>query len=356
MKVAVGLSGGVDSSVAAYLLQKAGYEVVGVTMKIWDGKSNPDLKNNACYGADEPSHIRDASELCALLGIPFHVIDCSSHYNEIVLRYFKEEYGSGRTPNPCIRCNEKIKFDVLPMLLEKSGVFFNRFATGHYARIDFDRQKARYLLKKGKDPQKDQSYFLYRLSQKQLIRVMFPLGDYTKEQVRSIARDAKLPMYDKKDSQDFCGSDYTKLLPMKNSSGNIIDMNGNILGRHTGIWNFTIGQRKGLGVAGGVPLYVVAIDPRKNEVVLGARENLLAHGLRAVDCNIIGSRIPDRAFVKIRSSSTAVPCAVSFDGIELAVTFDEPQLAVTPGQSAVVYHEDNIVIGGVIAAQDQAIA
>ena len=283
MKIAVGLSGGVDSSVAAFLLKQAGHEIIGATMKIWDGRSLPNLKggNAACYGPDEEEDIREASDLCGLLGFPFHVVDCSRQYNEIVLRYFEEEYRSGRTPNPCIKCNEKIKFDLLPMLLEKSGIFFNHFATGHYARIDFDRVQARYLLKKGVDERKDQSYFLYRLSQKQLAKALFPLGGSTKDQVRAIARQAGLPMHDKQESQDFCSGEYTQLLSTTGLPGDVLDCSGKIIGRHKGIGNFTIGQRRGTGVAGGVPLYVVAINAEKNEIVLGPRDRLLAKGLLA---------------------------------------------------------------------------
>jgi tRNA-uridine 2-sulfurtransferase len=245
MQIAIGLSGGVDSAVSAFLLKQAGHEIVGATMKIWDGRSLHSKEGSACYGPEEEEDIRDASELCKLLGIPYHVIDCSRQYNEIVLRYFEEEYRAGRTPNPCVRCNEKIKFSLLPLLLEESGVFFNFFATGHYARVDFDRTLARYSLKKGTDERKDQSYFLYRLSQKQLSKVLFPLGGYTKEKVRAVAREAGLPMHDKQESQDFCAGDYTDLLSIKSEAGAFVDSSGKILGRHTGICNFTIGQRKG---------------------------------------------------------------------------------------------------------------
>jgi tRNA-uridine 2-sulfurtransferase len=349
MKIAIGLSGGVDSSVAAFLLKQAGHEIVGATMKIWDGRSLPGHKGNSCYGPDEEEDVRMASDLCRTLGVPYHVVDCSRQYNEIVLRYFEEEYCRGRTPNPCVKCNEKIKFDVLPLALEKSGIFFSHFATGHYARIDFDRVQARYLLKKGVDERKDQSYFLYRLSQKQLTKALFPLGGSTKDQVRAIARQAGLPMHDKQESQDFCSGEYTQLLSRTGQAGNVLDSNGKIIGRHKGIWNFTIGQRKGIGVAGGVPLYVVAINAEKNEIVLGYRELLLAKGLRATELNIIDGKMPDRAFVKTRSTSDAVPCSIAYDGIELNITFDEPQIAITPGQSAVIYHDDRVVGGGIIA-------
>jgi tRNA-specific 2-thiouridylase len=227
-------------------------------------------------------------------------------------------------------------------------VVFDRFATGHYASIDFDRVNARFLLKKGKDAKKDQSYFLYRLSQSQLAKVMFPLSDYTKEQVRAIALDANLPVHDKKESQDFYSGDYSELLSGKDGEGNIVDTSGKVLGRHAGIWNFTIGQRKGLGVAGGAPLYVLAINAQRKEVVLGEKNLLLSRGLRATNLNIIAGKMPVRAFVKTRSAGEAAPCSVGFDGIELEIMFDEPQPAVTPGQSAVVYNGEFVAGGGTI--------
>ncbi|HEX7510053.1 MAG TPA: tRNA 2-thiouridine(34) synthase MnmA [Chitinivibrionales bacterium] len=348
MKIAVGLSGGVDSAVTALLLKQAGHDVIGTTMKIWDGRKTSHAKGNACYGPDEQEDIREAFNVCKLLEIPYHVIDCSQQYNEIVLKYFDEEYRAGRTPNPCVACNEKIKFGMLPLMLEQSGVHFERFATGHYAITDFDRVIARYLLKKGKDPKKDQSYFLYRLSQTQLAKVMFPLGGYSKEQVRALAREAKLPVHDKKESQDFYSGDYTELLSVKNGGGAIVDTHGNFLGNHDGYCNFTIGQRKGLGVAGGVPLYVVAVRPRTNEVVLGEKELLFARGLRATDVTIIAGTMPLRAWVKTRSASDPEPCTITFDGIELEIMFDTPHFAVTPGQSAVVYDGDMVIGGGII--------
>jgi tRNA-uridine 2-sulfurtransferase len=349
MKIAIGLSGGVDSAVAALLLKRAGYDVIGTTMKIWDGKRAAQVKGNSCYGPGEHEDIEIASKICSLLAIPYHVIDCAQPYNEIVLRYFDDEYREGRTPNPCVACNEKIKFGILPLLLEKSGITFDRFATGHYARTDFDRIGARYLLKKGKDAKKDQSYFLYRLSQTQLAKVMFPLGDYSKDRVRAIAREAGLPVHDKQESQDFYGGDYAELLSAKSGPGDILDDSGAVIGRHAGIENFTIGQRKGLGVAGGTPLYVVAINADRNEVVLGRRELLLARGLRARDLNIIAGEMPRRAYVKTRSTAEAAACIIGFDGTELEIMFDERQSAIAPGQSAVVYNDDIVVGGGIIA-------
>jgi tRNA-specific 2-thiouridylase len=349
MRIAVGLSGGVDSSVTALLLKQAGHEVIGATMKIFDGRNIAHSKGNSCYGPDENNDIEEVADLCRILNIPYHVMDCSSQYNEIVLKYFDNEYCSGRTPNPCVICNQKIKFGILPLLLEQTGIAFDFFATGHYANTDFDRVKARYLLKKGTDEKKDQSYFLYRLSQTQLSKIMFPLGKYSKDQVRSIARDANLPVHDKKESQDFYNGDYTELLSVKKCKGNIVDTSGKIIGQHDGVWNYTIGQRKGLGIAGGIPLYVVAINADRNEVILGEKEFLMAGGLRATDVNIIADKIPQHASVKTRSTGKEIPCSIMFDGMEFEIHFDEPQPAVTPGQSVVIYDNDIVVGGGIIS-------
>lgn len=351
MKIAVGMSGGVDSAVAAMLLKEQGHDVSGAIMTIWDGAVDPEIvpKGNACYGPDEEDDIRDAKSVCDFLDIPLHVIDCSKQYSEIVLKYFRDEYCQGRTPNPCVMCNQNMKFGILPSLLAKSGVEFEKFATGHYCQVEFNKQRNRYLLKQGINPKKDQSYFLYRLTQNQLKKVCFPLGDMTKEQVREIAEKAGLPVKYKEESQDFYSGDYGDLISDKDAPGNIVDIDGNVLGQHKGIWNYTIGQRKGLGISHCQPLYVIEINADKNEVVLGEKNSLKSNGLKAKNINIIYDEIPSEATAKIRSASPAVPCEIKeYSEEEFTVSFLNPQLAVTPGQSIVLYDNDYVIGGGII--------
>jgi tRNA-specific 2-thiouridylase len=286
--------------------------------------------------------------LCKVLDIPLHVVDCSSQYNEFVLKYFDDEYRSGRTPNPCVICNQNIKFGFLPELLRQSGEKFDHFATGHYARVSYDNKTNRYLLKKGLDERKDQSYFLYRLNQQQLSTVIFPLGNYHKTEVRKIASDAGLPVHDKKESQDFYSGDYAELLTVKKSEGQIVDTEGKILGKHNGSWNYTIGQRKGLKICGDKPLYVVDIDAKKNLIIVGDKTGLTSIGLRASNCNIIASQLPQMAQAKTRSTSKEAQCCISFNDNILIAMFNEPQEAITPGQSVVLYDGDVVLGGGTI--------
>lgn len=353
MRILVGMSGGVDSSVAALLLKQAGHEVIGVTMSIW-GK-DIDHKGggkNACYGPDEKEDIEEAEKICKLIGIPFHVLDCVEAYESIVLNDFKKEYIAGRTPNPCIWCNSRIKFGVLPLLAEKSGIDYDKFATGHYAKVIYDAKSGRYLLKTALDMRKDQTYFLYRLNQSQLSRVLFPLGDYTKKEVKKIAQQNNLPVYDKPESQDFYCGDYNELLEVAAKEGNIVDRQGNILGKHNGIWNYTLGQRKGLGIAARKPLYVIELDKEKNEVIVGFEEETLNKTLIAGNLNWIAFESPREEMkiqAKIRSSQALKSVTVKpLNENEVLVEFDESQKAVTPGQSIVFYQDDIVLGGGII--------
>ncbi|MBO4344520.1 MAG: tRNA 2-thiouridine(34) synthase MnmA, partial [Victivallales bacterium] len=285
MRIAVGLSGGVDSSVTAALLKKAGHDVVGITMKLWREGKYKGGEKDSCFGPKESESIAMADALCRSLGIPFHVFDVYEDYEKIVLDYFRNEYLNGRTPNPCIRCNSFIKFGVLPELALKSGLEFDKFATGHYARI-VERDGAFRLLR-GVDETKDQSYFLYRLSQRQLSRTLFPLGGMRKSEVRALAAEFALAAKDNAESQDFYSGDQAELIDTPDREGNIVDTSGKVLGRHKGFWHYTIGQRRGLGVASTHPLYVVELNACRNEVVLGDSSDVQHHEIDITDCTWI---------------------------------------------------------------------
>lgn len=350
-KVLVGLSGGVDSSVAAWLLKEQGYDVTGVTMAIWDGQYRATGKH-ACYGPEEQEEIAEARELADMLGIPFQVFDCSGEYKSLVLQYFKTEYLSGRTPNPCIKCNQLIKFGLLPMLAERDGLAYDYFATGHYAKTGFNPGTGRYYLRKGKDPKKDQSYFIHRLSQAQLAKILLPLGDMTKDQVKAIAAELKLPASGKEESQDFYSGDYKELLEVEDMPGDIVDLRGKVLGHHAGIWNYTIGQRKGLGVAYTEPLYVISLDRKKNRVVVGTREEAHHSVFFVNEINWValgGLEAPRECHVKIRSAQReAEALAEPYEPGVIRVSLHTPNDGISPGQSAVFYDGDIVLAGGVI--------
>lgn len=359
MRILVGMSGGVDSSVTALLLKEQGHEVVGAIMSIWSEEKHkrlaPSVKTNsckdACYGPNEKEDIEQARNIAEKIGIPFHVFDCSKEYEQIVLDNFKHEYLSGRTPNPCIRCNSLIKFDVLPFLAKKTGLEFDKFATGHYARVEFDEKNQRYLLKKGINPKKDQSYFLYRLRQNQLSNILMPLGGYEKSQIREIAKNNGLKVYDKPDSQDFYSGDYNELLEVKPQKGSIVDKNGKILGTHEGIWNYTIGQRKGIGIAHTSPLYVIDLNKERNEVIVGEADDTFKSSLVAVDLNwvsIAGLNKEIQATAKVRSAQTPVEVTIKPINDTVEINFIYPQKSLTKGQSVVFYQDDLLLGGGII--------
>jgi tRNA-specific 2-thiouridylase len=353
IKVIVGLSGGVDSSVAAYLLKEQGYDVTGVTMSIWDHKVNTTpTGKHSCYGPDEEEEIEEAKEVAHLLRIPYHVFDCSARYKELVLDYFRSEYLSGRTPNPCVKCNQYIKFGMLPEIAGKEGIEFDYFATGHYARTGWDKVRKRFLLKKGIDNWKDQTYFISRLSQEQLAHVLFPLGSLTKKEVREIAARIDIPLSEKEESQDFYSGDYKELLNVSDQPGDIVNRKGNIMGKHTGIWNYTIGQRKGLGIAYSEPLYVIELNKENNQVIVGTRPEVLSTSFIVNDLNWIAiEKLNARMEVtaKIRSAQKASPAMVEpIDVNSVKVIFHQANDGITPGQLAVFYQDDIVVGGGTI--------
>ena len=350
--VVVGMSGGVDSSVAAALLKEQGHRVTGVFMKIWDGENVPvPVKRHACYGPDEAEDIEDARAVARVLGVDFHVFDLRQEYQAEVLDYFRHEYRSGRTPNPCLRCNHRIKFAALLNRARASGIEFDYFATGHYARIGYDKERRRYLLKKAVDPAKDQSYFLSFLSQEQLAESLFPVGGYTKAEVRQLATDYALPVHRKPESQDFVAGDYISMVGTA-LPGPLLDKSNNILGEHRGIANYTIGQRKGLGVATGQPLYVTDIDSERNAVIVGGREELYQDELVAVGLNWIAFEKlegPLEVGARIRrGAAEAVALVTPVTEDRVYVKFCQPQLAITPGQAVVFYRGDVMLGSGTI--------
>lgn len=352
MKIAIGLSGGVDSSISAYLLKEQGHELIGLTMKIWDDSFPGKLTGNACFGPDEVQDIEEAKNLSKFLGIPYHVIDLSKEYTKTILKYFKEEYMSGRTPNPCIKCNQQMKFNLLLLKAKEENIQFDKFATGHYANVEFDKNRNRYLLKKGKDPNKDQSYFLGLLKQDQLSQIIFPLGNYTKDQVKNISKNLKLKLHEKKESQDFYSGNYEDLLDKLPDKGKITLTNGTVLGTHKGICFYTVGQRKGLGVSYKEPLYVIEIRKYDNTVIVGTEkelfgENMIVSGMNWISINKIEN--PITAKVKIRyKHSEANALITPLENNKVKVKFEKPQRAISPGQFAVIYDDDIVIGGGII--------
>ena len=354
MRIAVGLSGGVDSSVAAAVLQASEHEVIGVTMKLWREGKYKGGSRDACFGPGEAEDIARAEALCKKLGIAYHVFDCADAYEAVVLDYFRKEYLGGRTPNPCVRCNAMMKFGVLPHLARKAGLHFDVFATGHYARIV--AEAGTYQLWTGVEPQKDQSYFLYRLRQDQLAGLMFPVGHLRKAQVRDLARQFNLDAKDQPESQDFYSGDYMELLNVTPRTGNIVDIHGKVLGQHEGFWNFTVGQRKGLGIAVGEPLYVVELNACRNEVVVGREDAVRCQNFTVNDTCWIGMEAPSEPMdvtVKVRSAAPAVAARIvaatsPSPSKVFSVTVPEGVYAPAKGQSAVFYQGERVLGGGII--------
>ena len=352
MKILVGLSGGVDSSVAALTLKQQGHEVIGATMAIWGDrgvknqlKDKLPPKHGACLGPDEAEDIEAARQVAEQIGIPFYVFDCADQYEKIVLDNFKKEYLDGHTPNPCIWCNSLIKFGAFPQIAKANGIDFDKFATGHYARIE--EQNGHYIIKRGIDPKKDQSYFLYRLKQEQLANIILPLGGKTKEEIRAFAKENGLIAAEKPDSQDFYAGDYNDLLGVEAKEGNIVDADGKILGKHKGFWNYTIGQRKGVGVSSTQPLYVIELRKDSNEVVIGPKDKTMRDTLVAENLNWV-SEFKPKCTAKFRSTQTPVNVEVEKQDNKIIVKFEDMQKSIAIGQSVVLYDGDLLLGGGII--------
>jgi tRNA-specific 2-thiouridylase len=364
--IAVAMSGGVDSSTVAAMLRAEGHEVIGLTMQLWDQRRLAGPAGAAEAGRGRCCSIEDvydARRVAESLGIPYYVVNQEERFERDVVRPFVAAYLSGRTPVPCTLCNNHLKFDQLLATARQVGA--ERLATGHYARVERDEVRGRWLLKRAADRAKDQTYFLAGLTQEQLSRALFPLGGMSKPEVRERAREYGLAAAEKPDSQEICfvpGGDYKKFLDaylaeqgesLPDTAGELVSTSGEVVGRHGGIQNFTVGQRKGLGVATGSPLYVIEIQGDRRQVVVGGGQELLSRELRAREVNWIAVEelsAPARAQVKIRHRHEPAWATVrSLDGGEAHVVFEEPQRAVTPGQAAVFYQGDVVLGGGWIA-------
>jgi tRNA-uridine 2-sulfurtransferase len=360
------MSGGVDSSTVAAMLRAEGHDLIGLTMQLWNQRrlagrdGMPESVQGRCCSLDD---VYDARRVAQQIDIPYYVVNHEDRFERDVVRPFVEEYLSGRTPIPCSLCNNHLKFDQLLVVARQIGA--ERVATGHYARVNYDEAHGRWLLRRPADRSKDQTYFLFGLTQEQLKRTLFPLGEMTKPQVRGLAHKHGLAIAEKPDSQEICfvpGGDYKRFIDaylaeqgeaLPDTSGELVTTNGEVIGEHAGIHNFTVGQRKGLGVATGSPLYVIQISGAQKQVTVGGEENLYSRTLRTKRVNLISVDNlgqPMRVAVKIRHRHEPAPAMIEKAGDdEILVTFDQPQRAITPGQAAVFYDEDVVVGGGWIA-------
>lgn len=353
-KVVVAMSGGVDSSVAAAILLEQGYDVVGVTMQIWPASDDADESSRTCCSL---TAVEDARRVAAKLGIPHYVMNFQELFNDTVIDNFIEEYRAGRTPNPCIRCNKFVKFEAL---LARSLIMGADYvATGHYSRIEFNPDTERWMLLKGTDDSKDQSYALYTMTQYQLAHTLMPLGSIPKSETRSIAADLGLSVAKKPESQDICfveNKDYPgflkKNIPETVKPGVILDMNDREVGKHQGIAFYTLGQRKRINVTSGTPLYVVRINPENNTITVGSENDLYATSLEASDFNLISNDNFHESIAvsaKIRYNMKESPAVLhQLDGSKYKISFDISQRAITPGQSVVCYNGGEVLGGGII--------
>jgi tRNA-specific 2-thiouridylase len=361
--IAVAMSGGVDSSTVAAMLRAGGHNIIGLTMQLWNQRrmagheGMPEAVTGRCCSLDD---VYDARRVAEHIGIPYYVVNHEDRFERDVVRPFVAEYLSGRTPIPCSLCNNHLKFDQLLIVARQIGA--DCVATGHYARVEYDDRRGRWLLKRPSDRGKDQTYFLFGLTQEQLSHTLFPLGEMTKTQVRELARQHGLAAAEKPDSQEICfvpGGDYKRFIDaylaengeaLPDTAGELVTASGEVIGEHAGIHNFTVGQRKGLGVATGSPLYVIKINGAENRVIVGSADHLYSQTLRARRVNLIAAgslEEPMRVSVKIRHRHEPAPAVMEKIGEdEVLITFDQPQRAITPGQAAVFYDAEIVVGGG----------
>jgi len=357
-RVVVGMSGGVDSTVAAYRLKEMGYEVIGINMRLWQDPTLEEIHLLNDGGCCSLSSVEDARRVCGQLGIPFYALDFKAVFKETVVDYFIETYEQAETPNPCIACNKYVKFDALLEKAKQLGAYY--VATGHYAKIDYNATNERYEILKSNAAEKDQTYALYNLTQDQLRHILMPLGDYhSKDEVRKIAAQFDVAMSRKSDSQEICfipDQDYVGFLERngnkKIKKGKFVDTEGTVLGEHLGITHYTIGQRKGLGVSFGKPMYVVAIDAVKNQVVLGDNQDVFTKVVYADALNFIPFDDFEEGmtcYAKIRYSAKPGKCQLfHMPNDFVKIVFEKPERAVTPGQAVVFYTEDALLGGGTI--------
>ena len=350
LKIAVGMSAGVDSTTTAKILKEQGNEVFGVTMLLWNGDKRAPL-SGSCYSPSQSNMVEECKRYAKAIGIDYYAFDVSDMFQKKVIDYVAESYKNGLTPNPCIMCNSQIKFMALFEAIENQGLEFDKFATGHYAGVKYDEKSKRYILLRGKNLIKDQSYFLYRLTQYQLSKIIFPMYENTKEDTRKIAREYNLEVSEKSESQDFFAGEYHRLFD-GDKEGDIINIDTNeVLGHHKGIWHYTVGQRKGLGIAYKEPLFIISLDSKTNTVYVGNKNHTFVNEVTIYNVNWIAEPIQREfeALVKTRSAHKGTMARViPIDENTINIKFFEPTGIVAKGQSCVCYDGEITLCGGIV--------